>query len=54
MTVSRPNLCVFRIRQVPRKYLAEIGRNGGKVMTEKKRRALQKNARKKRPGRKKH
>ena len=39
--------------KIPRKYFAEIGRKGGKVMTEKKRRALQKNARKKRPGRKK-
>jgi hypothetical protein len=39
--------------KIPRKYFAEIGRKGGKVMTEKKLAALKKNARKKRPGRKK-
>ena len=40
--------------KIPRKYFAEIGRKGGSKMTPKKLAALKKNAKRPRPGRKKH
>lgn len=40
--------------RIPRAYFAAIGKKGGSKMTPKKLAALKKNARKKRPGRKKH